>query len=418
MQLTIGTIETSAVFAALDQTVGRTVGLAVSGGGDSVAMTVMATEWARARGRRLAAITVDHGLRPEAASEAHAVAALCAEFGIPHTIATWSPPEAPGNIQDAARRTRQDLITDWAAQSGISDVCTGHTLDDQAETELMRLARGTGVDGLSGIAPRHAFGGLTWHRPILGQRRAVLRDYLTDQGIPWIDDPSNQDRKYDRVRIRQALDVLEPLGITPTGLADTADRLRTARHALDDQTVLLAQENVRMDRGDLILSWERMAKSPPEILRRLLSEALRWIAGSDYGPRAGALGQMKDQLDAAQPTVLNGCLITPEGTARRISREFQAVRGTRGTPEAAWDGRWVLSGPARAGLELRALGEAGLRACPDWRDAGLPRASLIASPAVWEGERLIAAPLAGFVHGWRAQLAKGRNDFCASLITH
>ena len=126
------------------------VAVAVSGGGDSVALLLLLQETGA---RPLAAVTVDHGLRPESAAEAAAVAALCSARGIAHTLLRWEEPAGAGNLQARAREARRRLIGDWARGRGIGAVALGHTLDDQAETFLLRLARGSGVDGLSGMAP-------------------------------------------------------------------------------------------------------------------------------------------------------------------------------------------------------------------------------------------------------------------------
>jgi len=124
-----------------------------------------------------------------------------------------------------------------------------------------------------------------------------------------------------------------------------------------------------------------------------------------------------DVLCGKQRT-LHGCLIMPQDAEVRITREFQAVANLACPPTEPWDGRWVLSGLAQKGHELRALGETGLAQCPDWRATGLPRASLLASPAVWDGEKLVAAPLAGLAQGWTAELLRGEESFYADILSH
>ncbi|WP_114967069.1 tRNA lysidine(34) synthetase TilS, partial [Alkalilacustris brevis] len=182
------------------------LGVAVSGGGDSVALLLLVADWAAARGVRLRAVTVDHGLREGAAQEAEAVARLCAELGIGHDILRWQGWDGQGNLQDAARRARQGLIAGWARDHGLAAVALGHTRDDQAETVLMRLARGAGVDGLSGMAPLRLAVGLAWLRPLLDVGRAELRALLRARGVPWAEDPSNEDARFQRVRARRALE--------------------------------------------------------------------------------------------------------------------------------------------------------------------------------------------------------------------
>jgi len=176
------------------------LGVAISGGGDSTALLLLL----HAARRAVLAVTVDHGLRPESAAEAAAVGALCAARGIPHDTLVWAEGPESGNLQARARQARRRLIADWARGRGIGDVALGHTLDDQAETVLLRLARGSGVDGLAAMAAVAEGDGVRWHRPLLGIGRGALRDWLRGEGVAWIDDPSNEDPRFDRVRVRAA----------------------------------------------------------------------------------------------------------------------------------------------------------------------------------------------------------------------
>nr|WP_287183076.1 tRNA lysidine(34) synthetase TilS [Rhodovulum sp.] len=374
------------------------LGVAVSGGGDSVALLLALA------GRRVHAVTVDHGLRPEATAEARFVAEICARLGLPHETLRWRGWDGQGNLQDAARRARYRLIADWAAGQGIGRVALGHTRDDQAETVLMRLARGAGVDGLSAMAPARDALGVTWLRPFLGLSRADLRAFLTERGQGWIEDPSNEDARFDRVQARRALASLAPLGITAEGLAATAARMGSARAALEAATLAAARHVAREERGDVVLARAGLDALQDEIARRLLVAALCWVASSDYPPRAKALVETLAALDSAPRATLHGCLIAREAGGLRIAREPAAVAGTVAPADALWDGRWRLDGPLGPGLKIRALGEAGLGDCPDWRATGLPRASLLASPGIWQGKRLVAAPLAGLSNGWKVRL--------------
>ncbi|MGV8951126.1 MAG: tRNA lysidine(34) synthetase TilS, partial [Cypionkella sp.] len=188
--------------------------VAVSGGSDSLALLHLAHQAAGQLGWDLQAVTVDHGLRDEAAQEAAQVGAICAGLGVPHQVLRWDHGEISGNLQDQARRARYALMTDWARAQGIARVWIGHTADDQAETFLMGLSRAAGLDGLSGMRPDWVEAGVRFERPLLGVSRANLRAYLTRRGVVWLEDPSNQNDRFARVRARRALTMLQPLGIT------------------------------------------------------------------------------------------------------------------------------------------------------------------------------------------------------------
>lgn len=381
------------------------VGVAVSGGSDSMAALHLL-----ARYHAVAAVTVDHGLRPEAAAEAAFVAKACAALGVPHDTLRWAGRDAQGNLMDQARRARLRLIADWARAQGIGHVVLGHTLDDQAETFVMRLAREAGLEGLSGMRPAFDAEGIRWHRPFLSQRRGALRDWLATRGIGWVEDPSNDDPRFERVRARRALETLAPLGITAEGLGAVIGHLAAADEAFSRLLAGFTTTHLREQAGDLLIEAEAFAALDPELRRRLMRAALTWVSGEDYGPRAAKLARF---LEAPKPATLHGCRITLSKGVFRLTREAKAVLSLRVPAGGHWD-RWRLEGPAAPGQEIAALGAEGLRACPNWRDTGLPRASLIASPGVWQGETLLAAPLAGLENGWKAQIARG--TFHSSLF--
>lgn len=398
-----------------DDAPGR-IGVALSGGSDSTALLVLLHDWAVARGITLAAATVDHGLRPEAAAEARLAAEVCAGLGVPHQILRWTGWQGQGNLQAAAREARFGLLADWGRAIGLGAIALGHTLDDQAETLLMRLVRGSGVDGLSGMAPRSRMAGAIWLRPLLGLRRFDLRQILMARGLGWCDDPTNDDPGYDRVRIRK---VMVALGLEPEGLAATAQRLQSARQVLEQTTEQAARGLAEVDpAGDIVLKTGELWALPAETSNRLLGHTLAWVSSAPYRPRYAALVRLAGQLRDGHHGALSGCLIRTKPGRIRISREPAAVADATAVLGEIWDGRWRITGPEKLGMAIAALGEAGLANCPDWRKTGLARDSLIASPAVWQGEVLLAAPLAGWSNGWTAALEKGAEHYFSSILSH
>ncbi|MEO0701280.1 MAG: tRNA lysidine(34) synthetase TilS [Pseudomonadota bacterium] len=389
------------------------LGVAVSGGSDSLALLHLLHDWGQAT---LSVATVDHGLRPGSAGEAAHVAAICEGLGLPHTVLTWEGWDGKGNLQDQARRTRYALLADWAKAAGVEAVALGHTRDDVAETFLMRLARGGGVDGLAAMAGRFDRDGMDFHRPVLSVARDDLRAFLTERRIRWAEDPSNDDLAFDRVKARQAMHHLADLGLTAETLADAARNLSEARTALAQTAAEWAAKAVTSTAGDLIFDRTALNQRPAELRRRLLAGALRWVASAEYPPRRAALADVERAVSEVRNTTLHGCRIMVTDMTVRITREHAAVATLARPVDAIWDHRWTVEGPATPGLELRALGEAVMQ-CPDWRATGLPRATLLASPAIWQGQTLVAAPVAGFGAGWTAT-PKRVEDFVASLISH
>lgn len=375
------------------------IGLAVSGGGDSVAALHL---MAQVYGPSVRAVTVDHRLRPEAAEEVRFVAALCAGLGVPHEGLVWDHGAITGNLQDQARRARYGLMAGWARRQGISAMVLAHTADDQAETLLMGLARGAGIDGLSGMRPLWHEGNLRWHRPFLSHSRQELRAYLQRHGLDWRDDPSNENDRFTRVKARRALQALAPLGLTVGRLAQVAGHLAQARQALDHAVDEALAWHGHQAAGAISLHRGGLLALPPEVARRLLVAVLRGIGGAEHPPRGADLDRVQAAIAQGRAATLAGCRVLHKGERLWLCREGRAVAGLTTPSDAPWDRRWSLIGPHAPGLEIRALGAGGLALCPDWRALSLPRAVLLATPAIWDQGRLIAAPLAGKPEGWQA----------------
>lgn len=273
------------------------LGVAVSGGPDSLALLLLAQA---AFPGRVHAATVDHLLRPESAAEAAFVARVCAGLGVPHTIlADESAPIEGGSVQAQARALRYRLLAGWAAPLGW--LATAHHQDDQAETLLMRLARGAGLAGLAGIRPARALGGVTLVRPLLGWRRAELEAIVAEAGLEAVDDPSNRCAAYDRTRVR-ALLAARPDDLPAARLAAAAGHLREAEEALAWAAEREWAERVAAEDGALLLD---PAGLPPELLRRLAARAIDTLRGDPDWRR--------DKLAAALAEVAGGSRVTLAG---------------------------------------------------------------------------------------------------------
>ena len=203
------------------------LGLAVSGGPDSLALMLLAARWRRPGRPELFVYTVDHGLRPEAAAEAAMVVSEAHARGLPARSLRWDGDKPTTGIQAAARKARYRLMAEAMARDGVAILATAHHLGDQAETVLMRLAHGSGIEGLRGMDALSLVEGCDVVRPLLGVRPEVLREVVSDAGLSPAHDPSNQDENYERVRWRLMLPALEAMGIT-------LERLGTFARRMDD----------------------------------------------------------------------------------------------------------------------------------------------------------------------------------------
>ncbi|MCY4179486.1 MAG: tRNA lysidine(34) synthetase TilS [Litoreibacter sp.] len=394
------------------------IGLAVSGGGDSIAMLHLFAPLAAARSAQLFVATVNHGLRKEASDEARFVAEVCAEYHLPHEVLSWDDWDGSGNVQSEARAARYRLLSEWSTANSLDVVALGHTCDDVAETFLMRLARGSGLDGLAAMERHFERYGATFARPLLGLRRETLRLFLASHGYRWCEDPSNEDARFQRVKTRSVLKELASLGVDSEEIARAAGELQSVKSLIRRYTKETAEKIVEFQGGDLVVAQAAWRAVPREMQRRLLNAMLQWVGGTDYPPRAEAVAELQAQLLANSTHSLNGCLVTQSAETLRVVREHKAVESLVGEFGDVWDGRWMLDGPSGPDLQLRALGERGLKRCPDWRETGLPYRSLLASPALWRGDELVAAPLAGRADGWCARLTRSREQFLSWLFSH
>lgn len=258
--------------------------MAVSGGGDSLALLLLA---ARAFPGQVAALTVDHGLRAAAVAEAAGVAAHCATLGVPHATLRWDGVKPRANLQAAARAARYRLMADWCAANGTVLLLTAHHADDQAETLLMRLQRGSGSAGLAGIrAARPLAPGVTLLRPLLGVRRAELAALVAAAGWTPVDDPSNADLRFDRVAARALLAQLPSLDVER--LAGTAATLAQSEDALEWAAARAWAGAAAVTDDRVLLDVEGM---PDELVRRLVARAIATLnpAAAPHGPALAAL---------------------------------------------------------------------------------------------------------------------------------
>ncbi len=376
-----------------------------------MALLVLLQAYCQRHGVVLQCVTVNHGLRPEAVHEAATVARFCKELNVPHQTLVWAGWDGAGNVQAEARKARYRLMADWAREENLSGIALGHTRDDQAETVLMRLARGAGVDGLSAMSPRREQHGMTWLRPLLGTDRSDLRAFLVEEGIAWVDDPSNEDSRYERIKARQSWDALAPLGITPTALAQVAENMQSARAALAFQTRAAAETCIQTVLGAVRITPDAYRALPDEIARRLMLAVLAWLNSAVYAPRRRSLDAARQAVFEEGAATVDGCHMKIAGGSLWVFREYNAVKDFAAPLDESWDNRWRIKGPAKDGCRVAALGAAGLAACPDWRDLGVPREALLPTPAIWQGNDLIAAPLVNPRSEWCAYLTQPEISF-------
>lgn len=403
--------------------------VAVSGGADSMALMHLLARWAKTHPdprRRFVVATVDHGLRAQSRREAEWVAAQARGIGLAHELLSWEGSKPAAGVQEAARAARYRLLGElaWRLGGGVeAAVVTAHTEDDQAETFLMRLARGSGLDGLTGMSlsrqlARGGEGRLL--RPLLGVAGARLRATLEARRLDWLEDPSNASDRFERVRVRRAREQLAALGLTNDMIALSARRLERAREALEAAADALQQDaGLDVHAGALAsLSARVLDAAPAEVQLRVLSRLICAFGGAEEPVRLAKLESLLARLrdvsfDAA---TLGGAILTRRKDVISVFRE----PGRAGLPEivlapgefALWDRRFRVGVASEVGapVMVRALGAAGVAALRRRLKgvATLPPARAAATlPAFWQGEALLAVPPLAVLSGAAAWGRKG-----------
>jgi tRNA(Ile)-lysidine synthase len=290
--------------------------VAVSGGRDSLALALLAHEWAVAHGGRVLALIVDHGLRRESADEARATRARLASHGIGSEILLWSGDKPSTGLQQAARAARYRLMFEACRRHGILHLMTAHHADDQDETVAMRAARDSGPDGLAGMAAIVEHRDLRLLRPLLGVPRRRLTATIEARGVGWIDDPSNLDRRFERVRVRQ------------DGIAAGIER-DGGRAGRDRSLAETALGTLEVGPQGVTLDHDAVAALRKEITERLLSRVVQAVGGLDYPPRRDRLGRAAARLSQgaregksgkSQDFTLSGCqlMLRRDPVTRRL----------------------------------------------------------------------------------------------------
>jgi len=294
--------------------------VAVSGGGDSLALMHLLRDWAKAQRRALPIVlTVDHKLQPRSTANARRVLVWAKNAGLKAFVLTWTGAKPESDIEAEARTTRYRLMGDWCKTNGIGALYAGHTRDDQAETFLLRLARGSGLDGLAAMRavspyPNAVYGDLRIVRPLIDLERDALRADLTARGQEWFEDPMNNDPRFSRVRIRAALETLGVAGLTSARIADAAAHLGRAREALDAVTAAVLRRACRTEGDTILVEAGALRAAPREVGLRALAQLLMGVSGQSYRPRFERLERLfdaiaEDGLGAGR--TLHGCRIAP-----------------------------------------------------------------------------------------------------------
>lgn len=320
-----------------------TIAVAVSGGPDSMALALLAHEWAKRRGGNVIALTVDHGLRPESEAESKQVRAWLGAHGMAHHVLTWEGEKPARNIQEAARKARYRLMEAFCREQGIPHLLTGHQQDDQAEGFWLRLARGSGALGLACMPAVFYLKHVRLVRPLLGVEKSALQAWLKERGQGWIEDPSNRSDRYNRAKLRALQPWLDEQGFTSARLAATIESLGDAREILEQHHAETAARSIRYHAGGFATlrmpAW--LALKPPVAIHLLMRLAMV-VGGQDAPPRYEDAARLHARMQRQESSTLHGMQAMWREKAgtwlflRECSRQQGPVAIGKGV---VWDGR-------------------------------------------------------------------------------
>jgi tRNA(Ile)-lysidine synthase len=355
------------IFSAIDFEDSQSIVVAVSGGSDSLALLFLLREYCSSRPGfpEIVAVTVDHGLRPESGDEANYVGELCRKAGITHRILKWRGEKPRTGLSASAREARYRLLCDAACDAGAGMIFTGHTLDDQVETYLMRSARSIrdgSERGQAGMAQATLLEASIWLlRPLLGTRREELRDYLRKLGVVWRDDPSNESSKYERVRVRKSIQRSDL-----TQLCREIDTKATKRRRLNAEVAAQLPGCATIAGGIRVQinreGWEQLA---PEVQQLAIGTLLAAMGGQSFLPAAAscqkALEFMRGSLTYSR-LALGRCIIQTGAETIMLYREMRSIPAINAEPgmSVLWDGRYRVTNRGKHLLVIAACGTKGL----------------------------------------------------------
>lgn len=368
--------------------------IALSGGADSMALTLLADQWARAHGGRIVALTVDHGLRPESRREAEKVAAWMRERDITHRILTPPPSDSSSNVQENARQRRYDALADFCREHDILHCLLAHHAGDQRETVELHTTRGSTADGGTGMAAVRNYCGVRFLRPLLTSERTELEDFLCRNGSDWVRDPSNENTAFARVRTRAALAEDKT---SHTARDAQAASEAVARIMRDEALAEAAAHCVTLHPlGFVQIDYAAWHALEPTLGAQLLADCLRTIGGHTRRPRRHETEWLATALrEPFHKRTLHHCEIAVSDGHIHIARELARVEAPltlQNAGEAMWDRRFRVhyTIPPESSLTLRALrhdGKKQLAARFD-QQVDLP----LATPSFWHLDELCYIP--------------------------
>ncbi len=373
--------------------------VAVSGGADSMCLCLLMNLWARSNGLCIVALTVDHLLRAESTAEAEKVLYWMQQRGIEHHTLSWKKESPPANLQDSARQARYKLLIEWCSQNHVKYLALAHNLDDQFETVMQRLAHHSGPSGLAGIPLARSTEHVKILRPLLNYSKSQIIETLRHLNQEWIEDPSNQNTKFTRIKIRQQQERWSSYGLSKERVLQLKQKMVQQRMLKESQVQdFLAQHMTSHAEGYVLLDYEHLIAQDSQLLELTIIHLLKFVSGRIYPPRQENLNHAIYQISLRHNTTIHGCILQLWQGKLLICREAHNMEPTKnfqGLETVIWDNRYQITlkdSPELDDARIQSLDNSWLDLKSNPHLMSLPTAVRPTLPSIWLKERLLCVP--------------------------
>lgn len=289
------------------------IAVAVSGGPDSMALLNLANAWAQENNKKVIALTVDHRLRTESTHEANLVKEWVMALGVEHHTLTWDHDGIDSKIQESARHARYEMMNNFCKENNILTLLTAHHLNDQLETFFMRLSKGSGLQGLCCMHEISEKDGIRIFRPLLDVTSIDLKAYIKYVNIPFVNDPSNNNDTYERIRWRKNLEALTQTDLPLDQFSKSLMRLQEADMFIEEKASDLFDDIVVWKENSAEIDYSSVLQIESVVLKRLLMKIFKRLNAKYYPPSAQALNECVQRIPSLKATSLAGCVVTKKG---------------------------------------------------------------------------------------------------------
>ena len=390
------------------QIIDSKIAIAVSGGVDSMVLMNLAKESDFLNDKNVFILVVDHGLRAESKQEAKFVKNEAKKLGFPTRILKWKGSKPNKRIQEEARNKRYSLLINFCRENNINNLYLAHHLDDQIETFLFRMFRGSGLQGLTSFSSSYERNGLTLIRPLIDTPKSELISYARRKKINWVEDPSNKNQKYDRVKLRKVLPLIYKEGFDKKVFLKSVKKLRLANQALDQITKEFVLQYVIINKNiSVFIKQELFLTAPEDVQLRVLQNTIRIFSGERYySPNylkiLNLMNWARNDNDISAKT-LGGTIFRKRKGGLILYKEVKKLNDIKPiklskSKYKAWDNRFLIKINKSVKGEISYLGNEGVKILKSKKILGkkgfkgIPLTALYSIPAMWDGKRLISAP--------------------------